>query len=334
LFYVDSLEDLVGGHLYIAVILIAGGIWHLLVEPFQWVKERFIFNGDGILAYSLFGVALGGFAASYFCGFNSLAHPVEFYGPTLELKPYVLPHYLNPTNGAATSRTLLANGFFYAAFLCFAGSIWEFARATGFDFAAVRQTWKQAAAEVSPFPVLSYQKEFHYEPQPDWGVWYEAARVEPKPAFQNGSQWSLQSDRPSVDDHVYGSSKVAKLPAITHGTATRNTLYEVTYHPKRSIFYHSPSVVRNGKNYGSRNGLRNGLENGAENKEGDRQPLTMQYESPKVNRSSAIHPKPKPATFYGNRSTEFKEPQQEHRRTRRQENRRREQEPHQAENAE
>lgn len=290
LFYVDNLEDLVGGHIYIAAILIAGGLWHILVEPWQWVKDRFVFNGDGILSYSLFGVALGGFAASYFCGFNAVAHPIEFYGPTLELKSALLPHYLNPIDSSAvTSRVLLANGFFYAAFLCFGGAIWELARATGYRFANIRQTWKQAATEVSPFPVLSYQKSFHYEPQSDWGNWYEAARVEPKPAFHHQS--------PDAD-HFYDLPKTARIQALTHRQEKQNTLYEVNYHSRRSVFYHSPPPVKIPGKTSVKTSMKPSAKNG-----GDRPPLTVKYEPPRANASPQNgHFQRVPSTFYGNHS--------------------------------
>lgn len=269
LFSVDNLEDLVGGHLYIAAILIAGGIWHILVEPREWVKERFLFNGNGILSYTLFGVSLGSFAASYFCGFNDLAYPVEFYGPTLELKSALLPHYLDPNAASATSRTLLANAFFYVAFLFFVGSFWHLGRATGFDFSTVRETWKRAAAEANPYPVLPYQKQFSYQPQGDPSICYEPSRVEVKPAFTY--------QKPATN-YTYHASKIANNSEVTNHQGAKNTLYEVTYHPKRSIFYHSPSAEKK--------------------MAGDRKPLTANYEQPRVNKGKSAYAKPSPTTFY------------------------------------
>ncbi|MEM9903514.1 MAG: chlorophyll a/b binding light-harvesting protein [Cyanobacteria bacterium P01_D01_bin.44] len=85
---VDSLEDLVGGHIWVAVLCIAGGIWHILNEPIAWAKRRFIYDGDAILSYSLAGVGLMAIISAYFV-FNTTVYPVELFGPPLPSTAFV-----------------------------------------------------------------------------------------------------------------------------------------------------------------------------------------------------------------------------------------------------
>lgn len=79
---VNNMEDIIGGHIWIGLICIFGGIWHILTQPFGWVRRAFIWNGEAYLSYSLGALSLMAFIATSFVWFNNTAYPSEFYGPT------------------------------------------------------------------------------------------------------------------------------------------------------------------------------------------------------------------------------------------------------------
>ena len=79
---VNNMEDVIGGHIWIGLILISGGVWHILTRPFGWARRAFIWSGEAYLSYSLGALSMMGFIASSYVWFNNTVYPSEFYGPT------------------------------------------------------------------------------------------------------------------------------------------------------------------------------------------------------------------------------------------------------------
>lgn len=79
---VDNMEDIIGGHIWIGLICIAGGVWHILTRPFGWARRAFIWSGEAYLSYSLGALSMMGLIAACYVWFNNTAYPSEFYGPT------------------------------------------------------------------------------------------------------------------------------------------------------------------------------------------------------------------------------------------------------------
>jgi photosystem II CP43 chlorophyll apoprotein len=136
---VNNLEDVVGGHVWIGIICITGGIWHLISTPSSWAKNLFIWSGEAYLSYSIGAVSLMAFVATLFVSVNTLVFPTEFFGPSLSLVFDRFPVFMGP-DGALTTRVWLANTHFWLGFFFLQGHLFHALRAGGYSFREGRKT--------------------------------------------------------------------------------------------------------------------------------------------------------------------------------------------------
>ncbi|MEB3337527.1 MAG: photosystem I reaction center subunit XI, partial [Leptolyngbyaceae bacterium] len=127
---VHNLEDVVGGHIWVGLLCVAGGLFHILTQPFAWARRILIYSGEAYLSYSIGAIAYMGFLAAYFATVNNTVYPEVFYGPVGALTSQV--------PGIVSSRGWLATFHFVLAVLFLTGHIWHAIRArgdaAGFDF--------------------------------------------------------------------------------------------------------------------------------------------------------------------------------------------------------
>ena len=82
---VNNLEDVVGGHIWIGITCIAGGLWHIASQPTGWAKKALVWSGEAYLSYSQAALAYLGFFVSFFVWVNDTVYPEAFYGPAQTL---------------------------------------------------------------------------------------------------------------------------------------------------------------------------------------------------------------------------------------------------------
>ncbi len=125
---VNNLEDVVGGHVWVGLLCVGGGIWHLVTAPAGWAKRSLFWTGEAYLSYSLGALAYMGFLAAYFVTVNTTVYPEAFYG---------VAGLSTATDEIVSTRTWLAISHFVLAVLFLAGHIWHAIQvrstAAGFD---------------------------------------------------------------------------------------------------------------------------------------------------------------------------------------------------------
>jgi hypothetical protein len=62
------MEDIVGGHIWVGLLCIVGGIWHIFTKPFAWARRAFVWSGEAYLSYSLAAISLMDLLQHYMLG--------------------------------------------------------------------------------------------------------------------------------------------------------------------------------------------------------------------------------------------------------------------------
>lgn len=107
---VDNLEDVIGGHLWVAILCIGGGIFHVFSKPFTWAKNALVWSGEAYLSYSLGALAIAGFSVACFVSVNEIVYPSLFYGPV---------------GGNPSIRAALASVHAALGFIALLGHLWH-----------------------------------------------------------------------------------------------------------------------------------------------------------------------------------------------------------------
>jgi photosystem II CP43 chlorophyll apoprotein len=77
---INNLEDLVGGHIWVSILCITGGIFYIIIKFFVWVCCVFVWFGEAYLLYSLVVLFLMGYVVVIYVWYNNIAYLSEFYG--------------------------------------------------------------------------------------------------------------------------------------------------------------------------------------------------------------------------------------------------------------
>jgi len=141
---IDNLEDVLGGHAFLAFLEITGGAFHIAtkqVGEYTKFKGAGLLSAEAILSWSLAGLFLMGVVAAFWAANNTTVYPTEWYGEPLQFKFGISPYWADTADTSDcqyflghTTRAALVNVQYYFAFFCLQGHLWHALRAMGFDF--------------------------------------------------------------------------------------------------------------------------------------------------------------------------------------------------------
>ena len=144
---IDSLEDVLGGHAFLAFLEITGGAFHIAtkqVGEYTKFKGAGLLSAEAILSFSCAGLGWMAVVAAFWCAQNTTVYPEAWYGEALILKFGIAPYWIDsvdlsggPAFFGHTTRAALANVHYYFGFFFLQGHLWHALRAMGFDFKKV-----------------------------------------------------------------------------------------------------------------------------------------------------------------------------------------------------
>lgn len=146
---ISSLEDVMGGHAFIALMMSAGGIFHILTKQFGEYTEfkgKGLLSAEWVLSISLAGAAYISLVAAFWCYSNSTIYPSDLYGEVLQLKLGLSPYFVDTDTslaiGTHTGRAWLSNSHYYIGFVFLQGHLWHALRALGFNFKSIERAFE------------------------------------------------------------------------------------------------------------------------------------------------------------------------------------------------
>ena len=140
---INNLEDVMGGHAFLAFFMITGGAFHIAtrqIGEYTKFKGAGLLSAEAILSWSLAGIGWMAIVAAFWCATNTTVYPEVFFGEPLALKFGISPYWIDTVDladGLHTSRAWLSNVHYYLGFFFIQGHLWHALRAMGFDFKRV-----------------------------------------------------------------------------------------------------------------------------------------------------------------------------------------------------
>ena len=143
---ISSLEDVMGGHAFLAFFMSAGAIWHIFSKPFGEFTEfkgKGLLSAEFVLSTSLAGASYIAFVAAFWASMNTTIYPADLYGDVLKLQLDFAPYFADTDTSLVgdihSARAWLSNFHYYLGFFYLQGHLWHGLRAMGFDFKRVEK---------------------------------------------------------------------------------------------------------------------------------------------------------------------------------------------------